>query len=212
MQFIRQMRYRGLVAFIFIFIVSLTLISGPWLKAARVKGLRLFEEFYMLRQVFTLISSQYVEEAKVDKEKLLYGAIDGAIKTLGDPFTRFMKPEAFDNMQTEASGEFGGLGILISTKDDLLTVIAPIEGTPAYREGIQAGDRILKVDDKPTKGMSVNDAVKILRGPVGSKVVLGIHRIGERKLIDYTITRAIIKVSSVKARMVDEHIGYVHLK
>jgi carboxyl-terminal processing protease len=205
------MRYRGLAVLIFSLLISVTLVFSPLLKAARVQGLRLFEEFYMLRQVFSLIGTQYVDEAKVDKEKLLYGAIDGAIKTLEDPFTRFMKPEAFDNMQTEASGEFGGLGILISTKDDILTVIAPIEGTPAYHEGVQAGDRILKVDDKPTQGMSVNDAVKILRGPVGSKVVLGIHRIGERKIIDYTITRAIIKVSSVKARMVDEHIGYAHL-
>ena len=211
MELIRKMRYRSFYTVVFLSCVCVALVVSPMLKAARVKSLRLFEEFYMLRQVFSLIGSQYVEESKVDKTKLLYGAIDGAIKTLDDPFTRFMKPEAFDDMQTEASGEFGGLGILISTKDDLLTVIAPIEGTPAYREGIQAGDRILTVDKKPTKGMSVNDAVKILRGPVGSKVVLGVHRIGERKLIDYSITRAVIKVSSVKARMIDENIGYAHL-
>jgi len=211
MQLIRQMRNKGLVLFVFVSLILVSILFSPALKAARVKGLRLFEEFYMLRQVFGLIGAKYVEEDKVDKEKLLYGAIDGAIKTLEDPFTRFMKPEAFDDMQTEASGEFGGLGILISTKDDILTVIAPIEGTPAYRVGVQAGDRIITVDEKPTKGMSVNDAVKILRGVVGSKVDLGIYRTGERKLIDITITRAIIKVSSVKARMIDENIGYAHL-
>ena len=181
------------------------------LEAAKVRSLQLFEEFFVLREVMKLVNRQYVEEKKVDKQQLLYGAIEGVIKTLDDPFTRFMKPEIFDNMQTEASGEFGGLGILISVKNEVLTVIAPMPSTPAYREGIQAGDQIIKVDDKPTRGMSVNDAVKILRGPVGSKVVLSIRRSGVRKLLDYTITRAIIKVSSVKARMIDEHVGYIHL-
>jgi len=183
---------------------------GP-VVAAKVRSLQLFEEFFVLREVMKLVSQQYVEEQKVEQQKLLYGAIDGVIKTLDDPFTRFMKPETFDNMQTEASGEFGGLGILISIKNDTLTVIAPMPSTPAYHEGIQAADQIIKVDGKPTNGMSVNDAVKILRGPVGSKVVLSIRREGVRKLLDYTITRDIIKVSSVKAKMLDEHIGYVHL-
>ncbi len=186
-------------------------VGSGQLEAAKVRSLQLFEEFFVLREVMKLVNRQYVEEKKVDKQQLLYGAIEGVIKTLDDPFTRFMKPEMFDNMQTEASGEFGGLGILISVKNEVLTVIAPMPSTPAYREGIQAGDQIIKVDDKPTRGMSVNDAVKILRGPVGSKVVLSIRRNGLRKLIDYTITRAIIKVSSVKAKMIDKHVGYVHL-
>ena len=181
------------------------------LQAAKVRNLQLFEEFFVLRKVMNLVNQQYVEEKKVDRQQLLYGAIEGVIGTLDDPFTRFMKPETFNDMQTEASGEFGGLGILISVKKDVLTVIAPMPSTPAYREGIQAGDQIIKVDDKPTRGMSVNDAVKILRGPVGSKVVLSIRRKGVRKLLKYEITRAKIKVSSVKARMIDENIAYVHL-
>lgn len=188
----------------------LVVLGGGRAFAGRV-ALGCFEELFMVNEAMRLVTQQYVEEKKVDREKLVFGAVEGMVKTLDDPFTRFMRPESFDSMQTEAQGEFGGLGILISIKNELLTVIAPMPGTPAYLEGIRAGDQVLKIDGNATKGMNVNDAVKILRGPVGSKVVLTIRREDERKLIEYTLTRAVIKVSSVKARMLDDHVGYIHL-
>lgn len=170
-----------------------------------------FEELSIVKKVLGTIEGQYVEKDKAERSNLVDGAIEGMIKSLKDPYSRHMKREAFSNMQTETSGKFGGLGILIGMKDEILTVIAPIEGTPAYRAGLRAADRIVKVDGKLTKGMSVNDAVKLLRGEVGTKVIVTISREGESKFKDYEIVRGSIKVSSVKAKMIDDHIGYARL-
>ncbi len=170
-----------------------------------------FEELYKLKRIFEIIEHQYVDEEKVDREKMLQGAIEGAIKTLDDPYTRFMPPRNFSSMQTETSGEYGGLGMVISIRDDVLTVVAPMPGTPAYRAGIRAGDKIVAVNGKSTKGMTIRDAVNLLRGPVGTSVELSIMREGLEAPVRYKLVRARIKVSSVTAKVIDGRIAYLQL-
>src|SRR5688572_15186466 len=169
-----------------------------------------FEALTTVKEALKLIQHQYVDGSKVEEKELVYGAIEGMFGKLEDPYTRFMKPEAFENMQQETSGEFGGLGILIGVKDNLLTVISPIEGTPAYKAGVRSGDKIIKVNGKSTKGMSINDAVKLLRGPRGTKVQLSIRR-DAAKQVEYSVMRDIIKIPSVRGKMIDEHIGYAYI-
>jgi len=174
-------------------------------------SLSYFEELSSLKEVLRMIQQQYVDGEKVEEQELVYGAIEGMFKRLEDPYTRFMKPEAFESMQQETSGEFGGLGILIGIKENILTVIAPIEGTPAYKVGVRPGDKIIKVNGKSTRGMSINDAVKLLRGPRGSKVNLSIRRDNEKSLSDFTVARDIIKTPSVRGKMIDDSIGYAYI-
>ena len=156
----------------------------------------------------SLVKKNYVEE--VDEKELVYGAIKGMLSSL-DPHSSFMPPEAFKEMQIDTKGEFGGLGIQIGMKDNVLTIIAPIEDTPAYKAGVQAGDKIIKIDGASTKDLSLQDAVAKLRGPKGTNVTITIVREGLEKTLDITITRDIIKLKSVKSRVIDEQVGYVKL-
>jgi carboxyl-terminal processing protease len=128
-----------------------------------------------------------------------------------DPHSSFMPPEAFKEMQIDTKGEFGGLGIQIGIKDKILTIIAPIEDTPAHEAGVQAGDRIIKIEGESTKDISLHEAVSKLRGPKGTDVTITIVREGLEKPLDITITRDIIKLKSVKTRVLDDNIGYVKL-
>ena len=157
-----------------------------------------------------IIREKYVDEDKTDPKKLVYGAINGMVNTL-DPFSQFMPPEEYKDMQTETSGKFGGLGIEIAIKDDRLTVISPIEGTPADRAGIKAGDKIVKIGDESTASMSINDAVKRLRGQVGTKVTITIVREGMSAPFDVTLVRDNIKIESIHAYMLPDHIGYIRI-
>jgi carboxyl-terminal processing protease len=159
-------------------------------------------------EAISLIEKNYVEE--VDDEDLLYGAIKGMLSSL-DPHSSFMTPNSYKEMQIDTKGEFGGLGIQIAIKDNMLTVIAPIEDTPAYRLGVKAGDKIIKIDDESTKDMSIHDAVSKLRGPKGTSVTITIIRKGLDGSLDITIVRDIIKIKSVKSRVIDDDIGYVRL-
>lgn len=193
---------------------TLALALGAAVPSPALAGrtqLSYFNELQGLKEAYDLVKTQYVTEEKVKEKELLYGAIEGLLKKLDDPYTRFMKPESFESMQTETQGQFGGLGILIGMKDNMLTVIAPMENTPAYRIGIRAGDQIIKVNGATTKGMTVNDAVKLLRGEIGTKVVVAVRRDGEKSPLEYSIVREQIKVSSVRAKMIDESIGYAHV-
>jgi len=146
----------------------------------------------------------------VNTKDLIYGAIRGMLSNL-DPHTTFMTPDMYREMQVDTKGEFGGLGIQISIRDKKLVVIAPIEDTPAWRAGIKAGDYIYKIDGEPTKDMTLSDAVKKLRGPKGTKVTLTIIREGEEKPLEITIIRDIIRLKSVKHKMLEDHIGYVKI-
>lgn len=167
-----------------------------------------YEYIGLLTDVMTIVKKSYVEE--VDSKKLIYGAINGMLSAL-DPHSSFMSPESFKELKTETKGAFGGLGIEISMKDGILTVIAPIEDTPAQRAGIKAGDQILKIDDKFTKDLTITESVKRMRGAKGSKVILTIMREGFERPKDFPLVRDIIQVKSVKSRMLDNGYGYVRI-
>ncbi len=159
-------------------------------------------------QALALIEEQYAEP-KTTKD-LVYGAIQGAMGTL-DPHSSFMTPEEFRELQIETKGKFSGIGIEISLKERILTVVSPIEGTPAYQAGIKAGDQIVKINGTPTKNATLLEAVKMIRGPKGSKVTLTINREGFQAPKDFAITREIIPIRSVKARILDDGIGYIRI-
>jgi carboxyl-terminal processing protease len=168
-----------------------------------------YENLKIFSEVLSLIESTYVE--KVSSEKLIEGAIHGLVKTL-DPHSSFMPPDVFQEMQVQTSGKFGGLGIEISMRDGILTVISPIEGTPAFEAGIQAKDKIIKIEDDSTLDMSLNDAVSRLRGEVGSPVNITILREDLKAPLLVKIVRDIVKVQSVKKKVYHSDIGYVKIR
>jgi carboxyl-terminal processing protease len=167
-----------------------------------------YERIKTFAESLSLVKKNYVEE--VDEKDLVYGAIKGMLSSL-DPHSSFMPPEAFKEMQVDTKGEFGGLGIQIGIKKRILTIIAPIEDTPAFRAGVKAGDKIIKIDGESTKDITLFEAVSKLRGPKGTSVTITIVRDGLEKPKDITIVRDIIKIKSVKSRIIDKSIGYVKL-
>ncbi len=182
-------------------------VIGRW-TVATVSAQNSYEDLKTFTEVLTIIKKNYVDEVKT--KDLIAGAIKGMVSSL-DPHSGYMTVDAFKELQVETKGEFGGLGIQIGAKDGLLTVIAPIEDTPAYRAGIKAGDKIIKIAGEATKEMNITDAVEKMRGPKGTAVTLTILREGLKGPKDFTIVRDIIKIKSVKAKMLDGNIGYVKL-
>jgi carboxyl-terminal processing protease len=176
--------------------------SGSAMAATSYDHLRIFAE------VLSMIQNYYVEE-KTAKE-LSEGAIKGLLRTL-DPHSTYMDPEMFKSRREETAGKFGGLGIEITIRDLLLTIVAPIEDTPAERAGLQAADQITKIDGVSTKDMTLMDAVKKMRGKVGTDVTLAIFREGTDKIFDVTITRGLIRIRSVKSAMIDNDVAYVRI-
>jgi carboxyl-terminal processing protease len=166
-----------------------------------------YEELKTFSEVLNQVQKHYVDETK--PKDLIQGAIRGMLSTL-DPHSAYMTPEMYKEMQVETKGEFGGVGIQIGVKDNRLAVIAPIEGTPAYRAGIKAGDFIVKVNDDSTKDLTLMDAVQKMRGPKGSKVTLTIQRDGTTDPMVFTLVRDTIKIESVKSKVI-ENLGYVRL-
>ncbi len=166
-----------------------------------------YEELKTFSEVLTQVQKSYVEDTKV--KDLVQGAIRGMLATL-DPHSAYMTPEMYKEMQVETKGEFGGVGIQIGVKENRLAVIAPIEGTPAFRAGIKAGDYITKVNDESTKDLTLMDAVQKMRGPKGSKVHLTIQRDGMNDPLVFSLVRDTIKIESVKSKVID-NIGYVRL-
>jgi len=167
-----------------------------------------YENMELFTDVLTIVKKSYVEE--VDTKKLIQGAINGMLSSL-DPHSSYMPPDSFKELKIDTKGSFGGLGIEITIKDGFLTVITPIEDTPAYKVGIKASDQILKIEDKYTKDMSIMDAVKLMRGPKGTKVTITIMREGFEKPKEFAIVRDVIQVKSVKYRMLDNGYGYVRI-
>jgi carboxyl-terminal processing protease len=167
-----------------------------------------YEAIEMFTDVLAIVKKNYVEE--VDTKKLIYGAINGMLASL-DPHSSFMPPDMYKEMKIDTKGSFGGLGIEITIKDGFLTVISPIEDTPAFRAGIKAGDQIIKIENKFTKDMSIMDAVKRMRGPKGTKVTITIMREGFDKPRDFTLTRDIIQIKSVKFKTLEPGYGYIRL-
>jgi len=167
-----------------------------------------YEELKTLTEVMSMVKKYYVEEVKT--KDLVYGAIKGMLSSL-DPHSSFMPPDAYKEMQVETKGEFGGLGIQIGVKDKILTVIAPIEDTPASRAGIKAGDKIVSINKEPTKDMSLQDAVSKMRGVPKTSVTIGILREGWDNPKDFTLIREVIKIKSVKSKVLEDKIGYIKI-
>lgn len=171
-----------------------------------------YKDLDVFSEVYSYVRQAYVDPAKTDSKELIYGAINGMLQSLNDPFTRFMTPQAHKDMETELSGSFGGLGIVISVKDDgRLVVVSPIEDTPAYRMGIKADDWITHIEGTSTQGITIQEAVNKLRGPKGTQVTITITRRAEPNPLLFTITRDIIKVKSVKAEMIEDRIAYIRI-
>ena len=169
----------------------------------------LYKKIDLFAEVLEKIRKEFVDE--VDQSELIDNAINGALQSL-DPYSAYMTPELFDSMQTDTKGEFGGLGIEVGMEAGVVKVIAPIDDTPAAKAGIKAGDYIVKIDDTQVQGKSLMEAVKLMRGPVGSTIELTIRRKGERKAINKTIKREIIEIKSVESKVLKEKVGYLRLK
>lgn len=195
-------------------VLAVLLFSGAGVFVGRVtaeKNLVEGESYEYLKvfaEVLSLVQKNYVDEAKT--KELTYSAIKGMLGTL-DPHSSFMPPDVYKEMQVDTKGEFGGLGIQISMKEGQLTVIAPIEDTPAEKAGIKAGDKIFAINGEPTKDLTINDAVSKMRGPKGTTVTLKIIREGVQDPFDVSIVRDIIKLKSVRHKLLDDKIGYVRL-
>jgi len=167
-----------------------------------------YERLKVFTEVLSLIQANYVDETK--PRDLIYGGIKGMLETL-DPHSSFLSPDIFKEMQVETQGSFGGLGIEITVKDRQLTVVAPIEGTPADRAGLHPGDRIVKIDGNPTKDMTLIEAVKKLRGPKGTSVTLTILREESPGPFELTLVREVIEVKSVRAKDLGDGIAYIRI-
>ena len=187
----------------------LTLSLGGTSASKAVDRAATYEHLKLFTDVLAIIQNQYVDET--EPREVIYGAVRGMLRSL-DPHSSFMDPESYREMQTETSGSFGGLGIEITIRDDQLTVVAPIEGTPAWRAGIQPGDRIVKIEGLATKDMSLSDAVKRMRGPKATKVTITIAREGLREPLELTLTREVIQVQSVKVQEIEPGLGYVRVR
>ncbi len=179
-------------------------VGKPEVTSARdrYKNLELFQK------VLSFVESNYVDEVK--HKDLIHGAIKGMMETL-DPHSNFLPPKIYKDMKVDTSGKFGGLGIEIGIRDNVLTIIAPIEDTPAWRAGLKPGDRIVKIDGESTKGMNLVEAVSKMRGKRGSDVTISIYRKGFEKIKDVSITRDIIKIQSVKSELLENGYGYIRL-
>ena len=167
-----------------------------------------YEKLKLLADVLAIVEKNYVEPVNVGK--VIHGAINGMLETL-DPHSNFMPQEMFKEMQTETRGSFEGLGFEITIRDKILTVVAPIEDTPAFRAGVQSGDQILRIEGKSTRDMNLLDAVKRLRGPRGTPVTITIMRSGFTEPQEFTITRDVIPIRSVRSRVLEEGYGYIKI-
>ncbi len=166
------------------------------------------EQLRVFAEIFGRIKSNYVEP--VDDKVLLENAIRGMVSGL-DPHSSYLDTDEFKDLQVGTKGEFGGLGIEVGMEDGFVKVIAPIDDTPAQRAGVKSGDLIVRLDDTPVKGLSLNEAVKLMRGKPGSKLSLTIVREGEEKPLKIDVVRDVIKVTSVKSRLLEEHFAYIRI-
>ena len=171
----------------------------------------LYEKIDLFGEVLETIKQEYVDE--VDQIKIMDSAINGLLQSL-DPYSAYMSPKSYKGMQTETKGEFGGLGIEIGMESGVVKVISPIDDTPAANAGIKAGDYIVRINDKQVQGKSLTEAVELMRGPIGSSIKLTVRRKNEKKSLEFKITRAVIEVKSVEAKVIGEkkEIGYLRLK
>lgn len=190
-------------------VLALLLLVGPWLRDVARAARDTYESLEVFANIIHIVQRHYVKD--VETGNLIQGAIDGMMSSL-DPHSAYLTPELYRELQVDTRGSFGGLGIEITVKDDVLTVIAPLEDTPAHRAGVKAGDRIIKIDGAITKDMTLMKAVSLMRGPKGSSIKLTLVREGRADPFDVELTREIIRVKSVKdVKTYDDRYGYVRM-
>ena len=190
------------ILFIF-FLINIILLKNSFSSENDI-----YKKIDLFGEVLEKINKEYVDE--INQSESMDAAIDGLLQSL-DPYSGYMSPKIFDEMQTDTSGQFGGLGIEVTMEAGVVKVISPIDDTPASRAGIKAGDYIVKIENTQVQGKSLNEAVDLMRGPVGSSIELTVRRRGERKALIFKVTREIIEIKSVKAELLDQSIGYLRL-
>ena len=190
-----------------IFII-ITLLNLFFFQLVNSSEQNIYEKIDLFGEVLEKINKEYVDE--INQSESMDSAINGLLQSL-DPYSAYMSPEIFNEMQTETSGKFGGLGIEVSMESGVVKVISPIDDTPASKAGIKAGDYIVKINEIQVQGKSLSEAVDLMRGPVGSAIELTIRRRGERKALTFKIVREIIQIQSVKADLLEKNIGYIRL-
>ena len=168
----------------------------------------IYKKIDLFGEVLEKINKEYVDE--INQSESMDSAINGLLQSL-DPYSSYMSPEIFEEMQTETSGEFGGLGIEVSMEAGVVKVITPIDDTPASKAGIKAGDYIVKINDIQVQGKSLSEAVDLMRGPVGSGIELTVRRRGAKKALTFNVVREVIEVQSVKSELLENNIGYLRL-
>ena len=168
----------------------------------------IYKKIDLFSEVLDKINKEYVED--INQSEVMDAAINGVLQSL-DPYSAYMSPESLENMQTETSGEFGGLGIEVSMEAGVVKVISPIDGSPADEVGVKAGDYIVKINEHQVQGKTLTEAVDLMRGPVGSDIEITVRRKGVKKAIVFKITREIIKIQSVKSKKINDNIGYIRL-
>jgi len=190
--------------FIIIFLCGFFLLNKSFAETEKT----IYEKIDLFSEVLNEINKEYVEE--INQNDVMDAAINGVLQSL-DPYSAYMNPEMFKEMQTETSGKFGGLGIEVGMEHGVVKVISPIDNSPASRAGVKAGDYIVKINDIQVQGKSLTEAVEIMRGPVGSDIKITVRRRGVKKAIIFKITREIIKIESVKSKYIDKSVGYLRL-
>ena len=189
-------------------ILSLFIIIFYFSAANAANEDNIYKKIDLFSEVLDKINKEYVDEIK--QSEAMDAAINGVLQSL-DPYSAYMSPESFENMQTETSGEFGGLGIEVGMEHGVVKVISPIDNSPASKVGVKAGDYIVKINDIQVQGKTLTEAVELMRGPVGTDIEITVRRRGEKKALTFVITRDIIEVSSVKSEIKDEKTGYMRL-
>ena len=188
---------------IFILIITIFLFQKSFSENDNI-----YDKIDVFSEVLEKINQEYVDD--VDQSKSMDAAINGLLQSL-DPYSAYMTPESFESMQTETSGEFGGLGIEVGMEAGVVKVISPIDNTPASKAGLKAGDYIVKIGGTQVQGKTLTEAVDLMRGPVGSSLEITVRRIGKKKALVFNITREIIKVKSLKSKINDKNVWYIRL-
>lgn len=191
---------------VYIFALALFLFLNSTLAISSESDI--YKKIDLFGEVLEKINEEYVED--INQSESMDSAINGLLQSL-DPYSAYLSPENFEEMQTETSGEFGGLGIEVSMEAGVVKVITPLDDTPASRAGLKAGDYIVKINDTQVQGKTLTEAVEIMRGPVGSDIELTVKRRGVKKALTFTLTREIIEIQSVKSDLLDKNIGYLRL-
>ena len=187
---------------------SFIFFSFFYFISANSSEVDIYKKIDLFGEVLEKINREYIDE--INQSESMDSAINGLLQSL-DPYSSYMSPEILEEMQTETSGEFGGLGIEVSMEAGVVKVISPIDDTPASKAGLKAGDYIVKINDTQVQGKSLSEAVDLMRGPVGSSIELTVRRRGEKKALTFNITREIIEIQSVKSELLEENIGYIRL-